>query len=191
MSYCSWCGIEKTSNKIKYCQSELSERHNLCSICHINGHSCQSSCPLCWYDLAEKLMKKENLCYGCIEPLNDTDYKIDNKIHKLCKLCDECLLCSFRLQTKKEFFNLSYREHDYRIQKILYQMQNCVQRIEYDYELCSICMELLNDNDQIEILNECKHRFHLICIQKWFKQKPCCPCCRHLYQFINQTSKPS
>jgi len=188
MAYCSWCGIERISNKIEYCQSEFSEKHKLCSSCHLNGHACQSSCPLCWYELAEKLIKKENLCSGCIQPLNDIENKFDNKNHNLCKLCKECILCSFRSETKKEFFLLSYRQHQSRIQKILYNMQNCVQRSEYDYELCSICMELLNNNNQIEILNECQHRFHLICIEKWFKQKACCPCCRHAYQIHDEPS---
>jgi hypothetical protein len=189
MSYCSWCENEIISNKSKYCQSESSERHNLCSYCHLNGHACQSSCPLCWYDLAEKLLKKENLCSSCFQSLNDIEYKLDKNNHKICSLCFECILCSFRLQTKKEFFYLSYRQHDYQIQKILYNMQNCVQKIEYDYELCSICMDLLNDENQIEILNECKHRFHQTCIQKWFKQKNCCPCCRHIYHNNYQPSK--
>jgi hypothetical protein len=68
-------------------------------------------------------------------------------------------------------------------------MQNSVQRIEFDYELCSICMESLNENNPIETLKECQHRFHLICIQKWFKQKACCPCCRHVYQVHDEPSK--
>lgn len=189
MANCSWCGIEKISYKIDYCQCEYLERHKLCSSCHLKDHACQSSCPLCWYDLAEKYIKKENLCSGCIQPLNDNENKIDKNFHKLCKLCDQCILCLFRLETKKDFFILSYRQLNCQRQKILYQMQNCVQKIEYDYELCSICMELLNYNNyQIQILNQCKHRFHSDCIEKWFKEKPCCPCCRHIYQIHDQPS---
>jgi len=188
MTYCAWCGIKPISNKIQYCQSEYNERHNLCSFCHLNGHACQSSCPLCWYDLAEKLIKKENLCSGCFLPLIEYENPIDNKGHSLCKYCNECILCSFRKETSKEFFRLSYREHESRIQKILYSMQNSVQRIEFDYELCSICMESLNENNPIETLKECQHRFHLICIEKWFKQKACCPCCRHIYHIHDEPS---
>ena len=186
---CSWCGNERRSNEISYCQSESDERHHLCSSCHLSGHACQSSCPSCWYDLAEKFVEKQNLCSSCFAKFTDDDYQFDSKNHKLCSLCDRCLLCSFRLQTTKEFFRLSYREHDYFVQKILYQMQNCVQQIEYDYELCSICMEFLNDSSPIEILSQCKHRFHQICIEQWFRQKPCCPCCRQSYQIHYQPSE--
>ena len=188
MGYCSWCGTEKICDKIIYCQSEENERHKLCSTCHLNGHACQSSCPLCWYYLTEKLLKKDKLCSGCIEPLTENEHKIDNKNHLLCKYCVECILCSFRKQTSKEFFLLTYRKHGTQIQKMLYLMQICVQKSETDYEVCSICMELLNENNEIKILDQCKHRFHSNCIQKWFQFKSCCPCCRQVYQNNNLPS---
>ena len=191
MTNCSWCGNAGISTQMGFCQSEMNDRHPLCSYCHLNGHACQSSCPLCWYDLAEKFHRKENLCSSCFKKFHKDEYQLDENNHKLCSLCSECLLCSFRLQTTKEFFHLSYREHDYSIQKMLYQMQNCVQKIEYDYELCSICMECLNNSNPIEILSECKHRFHQICIEQWFKEKLCCPCCRHNYQSHYQPSNSS
>jgi hypothetical protein len=42
--------------------------------------------------------------------------------------------------------------------------------------------------NQIKILNECQHHFHSICIEKWFKQKAYCPCCRYIYQVHDEPS---
>jgi hypothetical protein len=184
MSECSWCGNKTISNEMTYCISDDDDKHKLCPSCHLTGHACQSSCPLCWYYLAEQLINKSKFCSSCIEPLNESNKKQDDRGHSLCESCEQCILCSFRKETRKEFFSLSYREHEARIQKILYYMQICVQRSEKDREPCSICMEPLNGNlnNPVKILNICRHRFHSNCIEKWFKQKPCCPCCRHVYQ---------
>jgi len=40
---------------------------------------------------------------------------------------------------------------------------------------CSIC---LDDNDNNSLTTSCNHRFHKICIEKWNKHRPTCPCCR-------------
>nr|QOI90320.1 hypothetical protein HWQ62_00183 [Pyramimonas orientalis virus] len=44
---------------------------------------------------------------------------------------------------------------------------------------CSICQELMNDNNSSK-LYECSHSFHHHCIKKWFENKEhiTCPCCR-------------
>ncbi|CAF1003816.1 unnamed protein product [Rotaria sordida] len=183
MVKCSWCHKETLSNEITYCKSDDDEKHNLCSSCHLSGHACQSSCPSCWHDLAQLLIIRDCLCAGCIKPL-DEKRKFDDKGHSLCIQCQKCILCSFRQEIKKEFFSLSYREHEPRIQNILYLMQICVQRMEIEREPCSICIEPLygSYNNPVKILDICQHRFHSKCIEKWFKEKPCCPCCRHVYQ---------
>ena len=190
MDYCSWCHRQTLLNEITYCKSDDDGKHNLCSSCHLTGHACQSSCPSCWHDLAQLLIIRDCLCAGCIKPLNERNI-VDNNGHSLCCQCRTCILCLFRQQTKKEFFSLSYREHEPRIQNILYLMQICVQRMEVEYEPCSICIEPLcrNRNNPVKILDRCQHRFHLKCIEKWFKQKPCCPCCRHVYQNHDEPSR--
>src|SRR5205085_868209 len=99
MIYCSWCEKEISLNEITYCKSEDNDKHNLCSSCHLSGHACQTSCPLYWYNLSELLILKDNLCSGCIKPLNDdTKKKFDKKGHTLCCQCQQCILCLFRLQ---------------------------------------------------------------------------------------------
>jgi hypothetical protein len=190
MVYCSWCRRDTISNEITGCKSENHEKHNLCPSCHLSGHACQSSCPSCWHDLAQLLIIRNCLCAGCIKPINESK-NFDEKHHPLCNQCQNCILCSFRQETKKEFFSLSYREHEPRIQNILYLMQICVQRIEDEREPCSICMEPLNRNlsNSVRTLDICQHRFHSKCIEKWFEEKPCCPCCRHIYQTHDEPSK--
>ena len=44
---------------------------------------------------------------------------------------------------------------------------------------CSICLELI-DTAKSSTLN-CKHTFHLTCIEKWNKVANTCPYCRYYY----------
>lgn len=187
---CSWCEKETYANEMTLCKSEDDQPHQLCPSCHLSGHACQSSCPSCWHKLAQYLILRDYLCAGCIKPLNERK-KFDAKGHMLCCQCEQCLICSFRQETSKEFFSLSYREHEPRIQNILYLMQICVQRMETEREPCSICIEPLyeNGNNPVKILDICQHRFHSKCIDKWFEEKPCCPCCRLVYQNHDEPSK--
>ena len=189
MAFCSWCQSRINSNELTRCISEDEEKHNLCSSCHLSGHACQSSCPSCWYNLAQLLIIRESLCAGCVKPLQIAG-RSDCEGHRLCEHCPQCLLCSFRQETAKDFFSLSYRDHEPRIQNILYCLQLCVQRIEVEREPCSICMEPLNDQEDqpVKTLAVCQHRFHADCIDKWFKQKSCCPCCRHFYRTHDEPS---
>lgn len=48
------------------------------------------------------------------------------------------------------------------------------------YDSCSICFESFNLSDpSLSIaLTECKHAYHLLCINEWFKRKKDCPVCR-------------
>lgn len=48
------------------------------------------------------------------------------------------------------------------------------------YDSCSICFEDfdLNDPSLSIALTECKHAYHLSCINEWFKRKKDCPVCR-------------
>ena len=34
---------------------------------------------------------------------------------------------------------------------------------------CSICQEIIEENDIIRILGGCNHKYHLNCIDKWFE----------------------
>ncbi len=43
---------------------------------------------------------------------------------------------------------------------------------------CTICMDNLNNNDQVIKTLPCTHAFHTACINTWLKQNPTCPVCR-------------
>lgn len=54
---------------------------------------------------------------------------------------------------------------------------------------CSICLEDINkrkNNDFIIMILPCNHKFHLICIQEWFKMKLNCPLCRAVFHPIKK-----
>lgn len=42
---------------------------------------------------------------------------------------------------------------------------------------CAICLDSYEDHDEIALSN-CKHNFHLECIEKWMFQQRSCPICR-------------
>ena len=50
---------------------------------------------------------------------------------------------------------------------------------ESDNDLCTICQQIIIDNDIIRILNHCKHLFHLQCVDIWLSNNNTCPSCRH------------
>lgn len=43
---------------------------------------------------------------------------------------------------------------------------------------CSICLSDYNDSDFIRVLPDCKHLFHLNCVDPWLRLHPTCPICR-------------
>ncbi|GKD47086.1 RING-H2 finger protein ATL70-like protein [Tanacetum coccineum] len=44
---------------------------------------------------------------------------------------------------------------------------------------CSICLADYKATDVIRLLPECRHLFHVNCIDKWLKAHPSCPVCRN------------
>jgi len=46
-------------------------------------------------------------------------------------------------------------------------------------DTCSICQQSFNDTDITRMLNNCKHIFHLTCIDTWLSAHNTCPSCRH------------
>ncbi|XP_060201628.1 RING-H2 finger protein ATL40-like [Lycium barbarum] len=43
---------------------------------------------------------------------------------------------------------------------------------------CSICLSIIEDGELVRILPNCKHNFHVECIDKWFNCHSTCPVCR-------------
>lgn len=44
--------------------------------------------------------------------------------------------------------------------------------------ICSICQEGYSDGEEIREIHHCKHFFHTLCINPWFRQHVHCPVCR-------------
>lgn len=43
---------------------------------------------------------------------------------------------------------------------------------------CAVCLSVLKDEEVIRLLPNCKHTFHVECIDKWFALHSTCPVCR-------------
>ena len=46
---------------------------------------------------------------------------------------------------------------------------------------CSICLELIKDEDEVRLLRSCiscKHYYHILCIDRWLHISKYCPTCR-------------
>ncbi|KAK4723561.1 hypothetical protein R3W88_026340 [Solanum pinnatisectum] len=43
---------------------------------------------------------------------------------------------------------------------------------------CSICLSIIEDGGLVRVLPNCKHNFHVECIDKWFNYHSTCPLCR-------------
>lgn len=47
-----------------------------------------------------------------------------------------------------------------------------------DQSLCCICLDMFKETTDLVLLNDCRHAFHLRCLQAWLRQKRDCPYCR-------------
>ncbi|KAG8086157.1 hypothetical protein GUJ93_ZPchr0010g9450 [Zizania palustris] len=43
---------------------------------------------------------------------------------------------------------------------------------------CSICLCEYKDGEMLRMMPECKHRFHLMCLDAWLRRSASCPVCR-------------
>lgn len=53
-------------------------------------------------------------------------------------------------------------------------------RNDHDNDIieCSICLSIIEDGELVRVLPNCKHNFHVECIDKWFNYHSTCPVCR-------------
>ncbi|WCJ28286.1 RING/U-box superfamily protein [Euphorbia peplus] len=49
---------------------------------------------------------------------------------------------------------------------------------EHNEEMCSVCLSEFKDGDQIRVLPDCLHVFHVTCIDTWLISHSNCPLCR-------------
>ncbi|PKU67873.1 RING-H2 finger protein ATL45 [Dendrobium catenatum] len=45
-------------------------------------------------------------------------------------------------------------------------------------QMCAVCLSEFADGENIRLLPECKHYFHVKCIDKWLQSHSSCPVCR-------------
>lgn len=45
---------------------------------------------------------------------------------------------------------------------------------------CAVCLSQICRHEKLRVLPECKHGFHVQCIDTWLKYNPTCPLCRKI-----------
>ncbi|XP_048426467.1 RING-H2 finger protein ATL70-like [Pyrus x bretschneideri] len=62
-------------------------------------------------------------------------------------------------------------------QKMLYSEAK-LQKKDSTSSCCSICLADYKGNDTLRLLPDCRHVFHLKCVDPWLRLHPTCPVCR-------------
>ncbi|GJN17744.1 hypothetical protein PR202_gb04840 [Eleusine coracana subsp. coracana] len=44
--------------------------------------------------------------------------------------------------------------------------------------MCSICLSEYRDGEMLRVMPECRHRFHVACLDAWLRRNGSCPVCR-------------
>ena len=55
-------------------------------------------------------------------------------------------------------------------------------------DICTICQDDIDINQEIRILDHCSHSFHRDCIDTWFQGNVHCPTCRHDVREVTNTT---
>ena len=77
-------------------------------------------------------------------------------------------------KNREEFFEeINYLKY---LRKNPYRLNISDTVFENENEICCICYDHINDN--VHILLECNHRYHLNCINEWIKRENTCPLCK-------------
>lgn len=45
-------------------------------------------------------------------------------------------------------------------------------------DLCAVCLSEFNEGDEVRVLPDCMHTFHVSCVDKWLRSHRNCPLCR-------------
>ncbi|KAG8055515.1 hypothetical protein GUJ93_ZPchr0001g31097 [Zizania palustris] len=44
--------------------------------------------------------------------------------------------------------------------------------------MCSICLSEYTDGEMLRVMPDCRHRFHVMCLDAWLRRNASCPVCR-------------
>ncbi|CAA3006281.1 RING-H2 finger ATL67-like [Olea europaea subsp. europaea] len=58
--------------------------------------------------------------------------------------------------------------------KVVFSKKNCGNGI-----VCAICLCEYKDSEMLRMLPDCKHYFHVMCVDAWLKLNASCPVCRN------------
>ena len=56
-------------------------------------------------------------------------------------------------------------------------------------EICAICLDNLSEGEICRVLPDCKHIFHLNCVDQWLSKVPACPVCRRSLRLTDSEAK--
>ncbi|KAJ1394001.1 Zinc finger, RING-type [Sesbania bispinosa] len=62
--------------------------------------------------------------------------------------------------------------------KLLYNQTDHFRQCEEGATECSVCLATILEDATIRLLPNCKHIFHVDCVDKWFSSNTTCPICR-------------
>lgn len=175
-----------------YKKATLLRSGGICFRCIKKQSIIKGKCSLCEFEQnIETLNKRGGICITCYTR------NINNK-RENCKKCGKefshltlsnnngyCTPCKYskslptldELSTIINDYSNENKEQENKDKLITLKFE----RINQPY--CVICLEKWNDNDDIIILQDCKHYFHSICINQWLINKKECPICKTIINF--------
>ncbi|KAK0593457.1 hypothetical protein LWI29_036987 [Acer saccharum] len=88
--------------------------------------------------------------------------------NSICLACNSTISHAFKSDLLTNKLHDSHHEHDY---------------------TCSICLRAFENDEDIRVLPECEHQFHMDCIDKWLFSQSTCPKCRANTPVAHTTSQ--
>jgi hypothetical protein len=121
-------------------------------------------------DWNDPIFEKACINFICNQILEKKAYFIKNRLNNTCE------------KIKERFKKLWI--HGFKFYEFKYGNINCfITDSDFHHDdPCAICIDKI-ENNFIVIKTPCNHIFHLECIDRWSKQKPSCPVCRHQLKY--------
>ena len=126
------------------------------------------------FSMKNKNIAIDDVTYSLVEKNNIIETGIKSNILLIKSQADmfilfiTCIMLGFLLY---RIFRWSYNKYETYLKNKLYSAYSG----DGD-EMCTICIEEIKDGEIIRTL-KCKHIFHKMCIDEWFKKKEVCPNC--------------
>ena len=79
----------------------------------------------------------------------------------------------------KTFIKINNNNNNFNKKEIKQFKYNNKKDLNYNQNKCCICLNLIDINDKLLVINNCNHIFHKNCLNKWLLEKKHCPICRN------------